>query len=170
MGESNKIRDRVLCYLEGKEVLDLGCGDEKIVPWAVGVDSAEEHAKCPAAVDIQARVDPDSKDLLTRIGNRQFDVVFSSHTLEHIRAPILETLNYWLLFVKSGGRMILYLPEENIYRYDPDHPKLRNPAHKHFLTQETFEYYLDQLFNVEVELLTSLPLMLYSFLVVLKKR
>lgn len=174
MNEASKIRAQVLPYLEGKTVLDLGCGDEKIVPWAVGVDDVSEHARPPAAVDVRARVDPDAKALepaFLVLGKQEFNTVFSSHTLEHVRSPILDTLRYWLGFVCPGGHLVLYLPDERFYIFDHGNRMVRNPAHRHFLTADTFYWYLEQLKDVVIEeFKMDVGEDRYSFLVVLRKK
>ncbi len=177
MGEAAKIRERVLCYLKDKTVLDLGCGDEKIVPWAIGVDSAQEHARLPAAVDIVAPVGPshapDLREVLRRLhATELFDVVFSSHTLEHMVEPIKMVLDHWASFVKPGGLLILYLPDERYYVFDREFPRRRNPAHHHFLTFETFPWYLDQVHGLRIDSFAPdfyPPETNYSFLIVARK-
>jgi SAM-dependent methyltransferase len=173
--EGEKILPRVLSYLKGKSVLDLGCGGTKIVPWAVGVDDAREWSKKPPSIDIASPIDPDHSGVLVHelfVSKRPqfYDVLFSSHALEHVKNPILETLRYWLSFVKPGGKMILYLPSEVHYKYDPANPKVRNPAHAHFLTMEVFMWYLEQLKETSIDLFEpDIGPDRYSFLVVLSK-
>lgn len=176
MSEAAKIRSVVFPLMENKSVLDIGCGDEKIVPWAVGVDSGIEWDRTPKGADFILPVDPEhGKDLLAGLqGKGQpvlYDVVFSSHTLEHIRSPILETLRFWLSMVKPGGKLALYLPDETYYIYDSGNRTARNPAHVHYLTLQTFVWYLWQLKEVVVD---SLKLDVgpdrYSFLAVLSKK
>lgn len=165
MSESAKIRPVVLPLLEGKTVLDIGCGLEKIVPWAVGVDDASENVH--AKPDIAESASPLNRDMCFQFPDGyKFDVVFSSHTLEHIPSPILETLRYWLRFVKVGGLLVLYLPSEARYQFDPANPKLRNPAHHHYLEETSFRWYLDQIQNLVVERYEPHG---YSFLVVARK-
>lgn len=157
MSESAKVRPRVLSYLSGKTVADLGCGTEKIVPWAVGVDDYREQAEKSGAdvVCPLEKYDPDEP----------FDVVFSSHALEHLPAPLGETLGDWVDMVKPGGHLILYLPDERRYVYDPANPKVRNPAHKHYLTPDIIRWHLEQL-PVEIETVEPDG---YSFLVIARK-
>ena len=121
-------------------------------------------------MDLRAKVDPDSKELERALNGRRFQVVFSSHTLEHMRAPILETLNYWLRFVEVEGHLILYLPEERAYVFDRSNPTARNPAHKHFLTADTFIWYLLQIEQIKIEEFSmDVGADRYSFLVILKR-
>jgi hypothetical protein len=165
MTEAEKIRDRILPLLEGKSVLDLGCGHHPVVKWAVGIDDSSE-SQVIAPGTIVARVDPAS----ALISSHRAEVVFSSHTIEHIKNPILETLRYWLGLVLPGGRLILYLPDERRYVFNPKNTKDRNPGHHHYLTPETFRWYLEQL-PVAIEVLEEDPYIFdrYSFLVIARK-
>ena len=169
MGEASKVRDRVMQYMgtpETTRVLDIGCGNDKIVPWAVGVDDGSETRDTTADVKVNAERDC----TLFNLATPPFDVVFSSHTLEHMKAPIVETLRMWILCVKPGGLLILYLPDENKYVYDPQNPFRRNPAHKHRLDSNTFGWYLDQLIcQVPITTWHTDSHFDYSFLVVIRR-
>lgn len=143
MSEAAKIRATVMPYLEGKSVLDLGCGDEKIVPWAVGVDDASEWGPGALRPDIQSGIDPSCLAmLLEKIRAMSVDVVFSSHALEHMCASVREVVSCWLNFVKIGGHLILYVPDERYYVYDPKDSRFRNPAHRHLLTPLVMEWHM----------------------------
>jgi len=140
VGESAKIRDAVAPYLDGKDVLDLGCGDEKIVSWAVGVDDASAWKSPPAAIDVRLPIDAVpgklAGDLLGSGRPLKYDVVFSSHALEHLRSPIMRVILDWLSLVKVNGRLILYVPDENRYQFNPSNVMVHNPDHLHFLTSD----------------------------------
>lgn len=169
--ESEKCFRRIMHLIEGKTVVDLGCGIKKIAPWAVGVDDGSESRDFRDQI-VKARVDHVSRDLSKQFEPESFDVVFSSHTLEHIRYPILDTLRYWATFVKPGGRLILYLPDEDRYVFDPKHPKVKNPQHAHILTPVVFRKLLEQVEELSIELFEDDPQIHdhYSFLVVCRKR
>lgn len=144
MTEMEKIRPRISAYLAGRSVLELGCGAEKVCPWAVSCDISS-----PAA-DLKLDVSPRSGALTEALKGRVFDVLFSSHCLEHVDAPILGILRHWIGFVRPGGLMILYLPDERIYRYDPSKPTRRNPDHVHYLTMDTFRWFMEQLAGCDI--------------------
>lgn len=125
MGEAIKYRDRVMKYLVGKNVLDIGVDDSKIVPWAVGIDLTRvtEHVNLIG----------DATNLYW-FRDEVFDVVNSSHCLEDIKHTG-RTLVEWLRVLKTGGYLIAYLPHKDFY------PNIGQPyanaGHEHdFLPQD----------------------------------
>jgi ADP-heptose:LPS heptosyltransferase len=122
--ESDKIRHELVPYVRGR-CLDIGCGAEKVWPHFVGVDSFKDVALfgTPVKADIMS----DASDLSV-FGDKQFDCVFSSHTLEHIDDYESALMEWWRL-VRPGGTLILYLPHRDHY------PRIGEPGanrdHKH---------------------------------------
>jgi len=167
MTEADKVKDRVYGQLKDKLVLDLGCGHHPIFPWAQGVDDTSESKILVPNIH-RLSISPDKQDLNVF---KNFDVVFSSHAIEHMKTPILDTLRYWLTCVKQGGLLVLYLPDERRYRFNPADRKERNPGHHHYLTPEIFNWYLQQL-PIEVITLEDDADIHdhYSFLVIAKKK
>ena len=56
-----------------------------------------------------------------------FDLVYSSHCLEHIELPFEAFITWWSL-VKAGGHLVIVVPDEELYerfhwppRYNGDH-------------------------------------------------
>jgi len=91
-------------------VLDIGCGPDKIVPHARGFDRSDGDAN---------RID--------ELVAERFDMVFSSHCLEHMREPA-DALARWWRLVRVGGRMVVIVPDEDLYeqgvypsRFNSDH-------------------------------------------------
>lgn len=164
MSEAAKILPRIESYLKDRTVLDLGCGNHKVVPWAVGVDDYSEQSTKSGA-DLVCRVED-----CYGLTHHPFDVVFSSHMLEHVAAPIGETLTRWLAMVKPGGYLILYLPDERHYFYDRGDMTRRNPGHKHYLVPQVFRWHLEQLPGVVIEAIEpDVGDDRYSFLVIARK-
>lgn len=104
--ESAKVRDlpNVMQYITGK-VLDLGCGTDKIIPTAIGVDGRELDG-----VDV---ITDNPYHLANRTGV-DYDTVFSSHFLEHLQDDY-EALLEWISLLKPGGHLVLYLPDGRKY-------------------------------------------------------
>ena len=123
--ESAKIKLEVVPYMHGT-VLDLGCGDTKVWPDAIGVDSCLDSVLFGTPIKPDVRVKTCEK--LEMWTDASVDTVYSSHLLEHIvdyRAALAE----WWRVLKPGGFLVLYLPHKDLY------PNIgqpgSNPDHKH---------------------------------------
>lgn len=108
--EADKVRDlsQVMQYIKGT-VVDVGCGDDKIVPRAFGIDgrdlpSVNYVTDDVLTLDIQ----------LESCADAPFDTVFSSHFLEHISDQYRAILS-WTFHLKPGGHLVLYLPDGRYY-------------------------------------------------------
>jgi SAM-dependent methyltransferase len=99
-------------FLSGR-VLDIGCGDDLCVPYAVPFD--RQHG--------------DANRLLAHFEEESFDCVHSSHCLEHMADPVACLGDWWRL-VKAGGFLVTVVPDEDLY--EQGHwPSLFNSDHKH---------------------------------------
>lgn len=98
-------------YLSGS-VLDIGCGNDPVVPHARPFD--KEHG--------------DAERILDFLPPESFDTVNSSHCLEHMR-NVPHALRDWWALVRPGGYMILVVPHENLYEQG-FWPSLYNRDHK----------------------------------------
>jgi SAM-dependent methyltransferase len=90
--------------------IDIGCGPDCVSPNARRFDMEDGDA-----------------NEITRFVAEQFDFVYSSHCLEHMREPRQAILEWWRL-VKPGGHLLFIVPEEDLYeqgvfpsRFNPDH-------------------------------------------------
>jgi len=98
--KTNKIRgaDFIRRYFHDRTVIDIGCGADPVVPWATPFDMADGDA-----------------NLITEyVPGALFDVVHSSHCLEHMRSPPQALAQWWAL-VKPGGFLITVVPDEELY-------------------------------------------------------
>ena len=97
-------------YLSGK-VIDIGCGDDRVVPHAEPFD--QQHG------------DANLIDVVREPGS--YDCVYSSHCLEHMHDPV-DALARWWRLVMSSGFLIIVVPDEDLYeqgvwpsRFNSDH-------------------------------------------------
>lgn len=127
MSETAKVRElpQVMKYVTGK-ILDIGCGGDKIVPEAVGMDGRD----IPGIVDI---ICPD----LENLGDvsqfvEEFDTVYSSHYLEHTLDPY-KMVSTWYQFLIPGGKLILYLPDGRHYNNHNNHEHMQDINYENFL-------------------------------------
>ena len=115
--EADFCRDRLVQYCRGRGI-DIGCGDNKILPEAVGVDID----------DVANEVTADARQL--PFEDESMDYVFSSHCLEDFE-DTGGVLAEWMSVLRPGGNLVLYLPHKNFY------PRVgtpgANPNHKHDL-------------------------------------
>ena len=127
--ESKKIVWEVAPYLRGTGI-DIGAGSFKVLPHAISVDNGVD---CQL-FGMQFKPDLQVKDAsqLHLFNSCSMDWVYSSHLLEHLEDP-LKALKEWWRVLRVGGRMVLYLPHEDLY------PKVgepgANPDHKHNLNE-----------------------------------
>ncbi len=126
--ETEKIFPKIKQYLQGS-IYDIGCGLNKVVPQAVGV----ENRPLPG-VDI---ICENFKEL-THLFNTA-DVVYSSHCLEHIVDDYAALMEWWSL-LKTGGHLILYLPDGRYYN------NYENIDHKRDYNYETFMMFFERAF------------------------
>lgn len=93
------------------DVLDIGCGN------------------CPVTEDCDKfdRKDGDANYISKHI-DKKYDVVFSSHCLEHMWNPY-RTIKEWFSLVKPGGLLIVAVPDEDLYEQG-EFPSKRNKDHK----------------------------------------
>ncbi len=98
-------------YLSGR-VIDIGCGADLVVPYAVPFDIQQG----------------DAQFILDYFSSEIFDCVHSSHCLEHMRDVRAALLEWWAL-VRPGGFLIVVVPHEDLYEQGL-WPSLFNPDHK----------------------------------------
>lgn len=110
--ETAKCRWDVVPYMLGR-CLDLGCGPYKCFPHFTGIDNGKDTELFGA--QIKPNVWADVTDLKF-LSSGEYDLVFSSHTLEHVEfEKVPAALAEWFRLVKVGGHLILYLPDADEY-------------------------------------------------------
>jgi len=101
---------------------DIGyCKKEWMLPNAIGIDYVDGngyHAN--------------------NLPNMEVDFIFSSHCLEHVDNWV-NTLDYWLSKIKSGGVLFLYLPDYSQTYWRP----WNNKKHNHVLIPDIICDYLN---------------------------
>jgi SAM-dependent methyltransferase len=94
--------------------LDVGYGGDKICDNCQGWDIEDGDAQT-----------------LKGLADNSFDFVYSSHCLEHLD-DAGEALKNWQRVVKTGGYLILYLPERDLFERKKTLPSQWNTSHKRF--------------------------------------
>lgn len=104
-------------YINGKHILDIGCGPDPITPDARGWDIENG--------------DGDGQQL-NGVDDESYDVVYSSHFLEHCADPLEALLQQWRV-LRSDGYLIFQVPDEDLYEQGC-WPGKFNDDHKHTFT------------------------------------
>ncbi len=140
MTEATKTRtligDKLKPWLNGAGI-DIGCGDDPILPTADRFD--QEHGDA------------------NRIGdfiNKKYDFVFSAHCLEHMQNP-RQALRGWYEIVAPGGYLIVIVPDEDLYEQG-HFPSIFNHDHKWTFTISKAKSWSPNSLNV-IELARELP-------------
>lgn len=133
--EGNLIRE----YIVGDKVLDLGCGNNKTIPSAIGLDMVRKDETIETLVGnptSQADIAHDVSEPLPFDMN-SCDTVIARHILEHLIDPI-KTLKQWIEVLKPGGRLIIAVPDQDIMSSIPV-----NIEHVHAFTQTSIKTFLE---------------------------
>lgn len=125
--------DVVRSYVLGEKIVDLGCANNKTLPSAVGVDWVEKGKEIPF---INARSEADLvADVEKKLPFDDFsqDTLIARHLLEHC-VDLIPTLKEWKRVVRSGGRIILAVPNEEVMATIP-----MNGEHVHAFTPQSLK-------------------------------
>lgn len=108
--EGQIIRD-IIGDPNNKKILDLGCGNNKTLPEAVGLDMIKKdevitslNGNPTSAADIEADVSAPLP-----IEFKTIDYVIARHVLEHLMDSVT-VLRQWKKVLKKGGKLIIAVP------------------------------------------------------------
>jgi SAM-dependent methyltransferase len=107
-------------YMVG-DAIDIGAGRD-------GLSRQREHWPRLTSVRDWDIEDGDAQ-LMEGVADGSFDVVHSSHCLEHMRDPFAAIYNWWRI-LRPGGHLTVIVPDEDMYeqgqwpsRFNPDHKR-----------------------------------------------
>ena len=103
--------------------IDIGCGEDPLDP---------EWFPLMHCVQRFDQEDGDANKIDEFLPAESFDFVYASNVLEHMDDP-MDALRRWLTILRSGGHMIVTVPDEDIYEQEV-FPSLWNDGHKHTFT------------------------------------
>ena len=128
--ETAKYRHLTTKYLAGNGV-DLGCGGEPVVPWAIAFDLPNTqyltyHSGLEPSRHIQ--FGGDARDLPFK--DRTLDFVYSSHLLEDFY-DWMPVLREWVRVLKPGGHLVILVPDKKLWNEAIERGQPPNCAHTH---------------------------------------
>jgi SAM-dependent methyltransferase len=111
ISETSKCRSRLAPFCTGYGV-DLGFGGDPITPGAIRVDQVQPYAWYVDANPVQLGGDVRH---LHWFADGVLDFVYSSHVLEDF-PDTAAVLREWMRVLKPGGHLVIYCPDEQVYR------------------------------------------------------
>lgn len=165
VSETSKCRSRLEPFCKGYGV-DLGFGGDPINLTAIRVDNPHPYANTGTAM---VQLGGDAADLHW-FRDSVLDYVYSSHLLEDFidtKAVLIE----WLRVLKPGGSLVIFCPDEQIYREHcrkTGQPYNVNHKHADFSLLKVREI-LNEIGGVEVVHAAS-PVDVYSWELVARRR
>lgn len=121
----------VRSYIKGTNVLDLGCGNNKTIERAIGVDIVKRGDKIPnlnaeSIADVNADVEKEMP-----FPESSQDTIVARHILEHC-IDTVDVMKNWRKTLKDKGRLIVAVPDESQSR-----TICLNPEHVHAFTVQS---------------------------------
>lgn len=123
--------DVVRSFIVGKKIVDLGCGGQKTVPYAVGVDEIAKGEQIPMLLGEYSVSEADIVADVTGtlpFKDKEFDTLIARHILEHISDPV-KVLKEWS---RIAERLIITVPNQEECSVIP-----LNPEHLHAWSPDT---------------------------------
>jgi predicted SAM-dependent methyltransferase len=108
--ETSKCRARLAPFCTGYGA-DIGPGGDPIVPSAVRIDLPQPYSHVGS---LPVQLGGSATDLHW-FRDGVLDYVYSSHVLEDFQDTEL-VLREWLRVIKPGGKLIVFCPDEQVYR------------------------------------------------------
>ncbi len=124
----------------------LGNASQFAVPFALhyckgtgyDIGFSKEEWKLPGAIGIDLSLNDGYHANCLPEREEKVDYIYSSHCLEHVDCWY-ETLEYWMMNIKSGGILFLYLPDISNNYWRPWH----NKKHKTVLTPSILHSFME---------------------------
>ena len=111
--ETCLVRGGLVHYCVGEGV-DIGYGGDPICETAICVDLEKRYARYASFQNYPQHLYGDATSLYW-FSDNSLDYVYSSHVLEDFE-DTKSVFTEWLRVLKPGGKMVLYLPDEQAYR------------------------------------------------------
>lgn len=132
--EGNLIRERIV----GEKVIDLGCGGNKTIPTAIGVDMVPKDQVIETLSDTKSQADVNA-DITQPLPFEQnsIDTICARHILEHLEDSVTILRNLHGL-LRENGRLIIAVPNNAILKSIP-----MNVEHVHGFSPQSMQSLLE---------------------------
>lgn len=136
-------------HIMGDKIADVGCGNNKTVPYAIGIDII------PMGKDIKSINGSSTADIVANVENdipipdSSQDTIIARHILEHC-VDTVGSIELWKRKLKAGGRLIIAVPNEDVVSSIP-----LNIEHVHAFTPESLNKFVSLMGLKRVHLETT---------------
>lgn len=136
--EEDVEKQKMLEYIQGDVILDLGCGGNKTVENAIGIDMIPKGEMIDTLKNTVSQADIVA-DITQPLPKKDVDTIIARHILEHV-VDHIQVLRNWIDSLKTGGRLLLAVPNSHIINSIP-----MNIEHVHSFTPESMRTLLESL-------------------------
>lgn len=123
-------------WIQGTSIFELGCGDQRTVNGAVGIDIVPRGSRMGGIINRISDSDI-CANVFEPLPFSNADTIIARHILEHT-TNFLNTLTYWRDGLKHGGRLIIAVPDEERGDMIP-----LNPQHKVSFTKDSLNQFAE---------------------------
>lgn len=111
--------DIIRKHIVGDKILDLGCGGNKTVPNAIGVDMIANNEFIETLVNTVSTADINA-DITKPLPfeEKSVDTIIARHIVEHLMDSVT-ILRHWRTLLKENGRLIIAVPNNAIHKSIP---------------------------------------------------
>ena len=111
--------DVIRKHIIGDKILDLGCGGNKTVPHAIGVDMIAKNDFIDTLANTVSTADVNA-DITQPLPfeENSVDTIIARHIVEHLMDSVT-ILKYWRTLLKEKGRLIIAVPNNAIHKSIP---------------------------------------------------
>jgi len=111
--------------------IDIASQGNPVVPWAWQIDlPVEEYSAYNGGVPIHGIVQLRGHGQSLTVESNSLDWVYSSHLLEDF-AEWNPVLAEWVRVLKPGGKLVILIPDKELWAAAMARGQMGNPAHKH---------------------------------------
>lgn len=136
-------------YATGEKIAEIGCGDKKIIPGAIGIDITPKGEEIPGLTKGRLSVADVTANVEEPLPIEDFDSIVAQHVLEHM-VDAVGALTAWRNALKHGGRLIIAVPDQTIRNTIP-----MNWEHRHAWTPGSLKKMMETLGMKTVDMLDA---------------
>lgn len=126
-------------FATGEKIVEIGCGDKKIIPNSIGIDITPKGEEIPGLSKGRLSVADITANVEEPLPVEECDSIVAQHVLEHM-VDAVGAVTAWKNALKHGGRLIVAVPNQKMRNTIP-----MNWEHRHAWTPESLGKFMGML-------------------------